>query len=112
MDMWMVFEDADAHLPSVVPRTVIATGVPRPRLAATSFLHERGATVSSQPPAGVLDCASVVCALHAVTMRQSVLGACRDWLKSTSKLVYGAPFGVHCTEMTFRFGGTSTVSLG
>ena len=42
-------------------------------------------------------------------MCQSVLGVL---LKSTEKLVNGAPNGVQCTEMTFMFGGTSTVSFG
>src|SRR5579884_2097681 len=42
-------------------------------------------------------------------MCQSVLGGLS---KSTSNLLYGAPFGFHCTEMMPMLGGTRTPSVG
>src|SRR5271165_5951866 len=108
--MCAVSADVDAQEPSVVPRTVIATGFP-PRLAAASRVQEAESTVSSQPP-DVAPWMSVVCAAHDVTIRQSVNGGSVDWLKSTSKRAKGAPYGTHCTESTLRFGGRSAASGG
>src|SRR5262249_30025525 len=88
-ETWMEFSEPEAHAPSVVPRTVMAMGLP-PRLAAASVLHVAGSVEISQPPE-LSPCASTVCALHAVTIRQSVGGACADWLTSTSKRVYPSP---------------------
>src|SRR5260370_5687996 len=100
--------DDDAHVPSVVPRTVMVTGSP-PRFAFTKKAQVVGSMMSSQPP----DCmggwpVSQVCVEHLVTTRASVIA----FSKSTSKDVNGPPKGVHCTEMTLMFGGTSTVSMG
>src|SRR5579883_1046135 len=107
-DTRTLLADVDAHVPSVVPRTVIVTGGP-PRLASTRKAHVLGSTTSSHPPEGIGGWpVSVVCVAHLVTMRVSVT----PFSKSTSKRLNGAPKGVHCTEMTFMFGGKSTVSIG
>src|SRR5882672_6688691 len=107
-DIRIVLVEGDAHFPSVVPRTVTATGA-APRLAFTKERQDMGSTTSSQPPDGDGGWPlSIVCVAHLVMMRQSVT----VFLKSTSNAVKGAPKGVHCTEMTFMFGGTSTVSGG
>src|SRR5258708_39940551 len=105
--IFTLFADVEAHLPSVVPRTVTVTG-DAPRFGADRKFHRPALRTNSQPP----DCAggwlvSIVCALHFVTMRVSV----RLFVKSTSYVEY-APNGVHCTDRVFMFGGRSTPSIG
>src|SRR5215472_601408 len=104
----MVLEDGVAHMPSVVPRTVTVTGSP-PRFWLERNLHMAGSRSSSQPPelfGGMR--VSCVCIAHLVMTRMSVT----LFSKSTSNSVNPMPNGVHCTEMTFMFGGTSTRSGG
>jgi hypothetical protein len=101
--------DELAHVPSVVPRTVMVTASP-PRFWLAMKLHMAGSSASSQPPeaTGAGCSVSMVCVAHLVTTCMSVT----LFVKSTSNSLKAAPNGVHITEMTFMFGGTSTPSYG
>src|SRR5579859_3395601 len=102
------FIDWLAHIPSVVPRTVMATDPP-PRFWFAIVFHIVGSRTSSQPPEAWGGCSvSIVSIAHLVMTRTSVL----PFSKSTSNSLKGASNGVHCTEMTFMFGGTRTLSFG
>src|SRR6185437_4677250 len=97
-----------AHMPSVVPRTVIRTGSP-PRLWLATKVHMVGSSCSSHPAEGWGGCSvSTVWVAHFVTtcMYVAVL------LKSTSNSLYALPNGVHMTLMTFMSGGTIVPSDG
>ncbi len=78
--IFTLFVDVEAHLPSVVPRTVTVTGE-LPRFGFDKKVQTPAVRASSQPP----DCTggwlvSIVCVAHFVTMRVSVT----LFVKSTS----------------------------
>src|SRR5579859_4985440 len=110
--MWIEAVDVEAHVPSVVPRTVTVIGSP-PRFWFERLVHAPGpsvsSTTSSQPPEATDGCSvSWVWVAHLVMMRTSVAA----FSKSTSNSLNALPNGVHCTEMVPMFGGTRTPSYG